>query len=64
MEKLKDFIYNKNDIIIAIVILLIASIVIYSRIGAIMKYPETVATQNEKSNTVTEENKNKESSEK
>ncbi len=38
MNKIKDFFYNKNDIIIAVIILLIAAGVIYWRVGAIIDY--------------------------
>lgn len=40
MEKLKDFFYNKNDVIIALLILAAAAAVIYFRIRAIMAFPE------------------------
>jgi hypothetical protein len=42
MNKLKDFLYNKNDIIVAVIILLTAAAVIYFRIAAIMDYPSTL----------------------
>jgi hypothetical protein len=42
MNKLKDFLYNKNDIIVAVIILLAAAAVIYFRIAAIMDYPSTL----------------------
>lgn len=45
MNKLKDFLYNKNDIIIVLIILTIASFIIYTRIDAIMDYPEKLAKQ-------------------
>lgn len=45
MRKIKDFFYNKNDIIIVLLIVAAASFIIYTRIDAIMAYPET-ATQN------------------
>ena len=38
MEKLKDFLYNKNDLIIALLILAAAAAVIYFRLRAIMSY--------------------------
>ncbi len=38
MEKFKDFLYNKNDIIIALLILALAACVIYNRVMAIMNY--------------------------
>lgn len=40
MEKIKDFFYNKNDVIIALLILACAAAVIYFRIRAIMAYPQ------------------------
>ena len=42
MNKLKDFFYNKNDILIALIILAIAAIVILWRVDAILSYPETL----------------------
>ena len=45
MKKLKDFFYNKNDIIIVLIILAIAALIIYTRIGAIMDYPAKLAKQ-------------------
>ena len=40
MEKLKDFFYNKNDVIIALLILAVAALIIYFRVRAIMAYPQ------------------------
>ena len=45
MNKLKDFIYNKNDIIVVLVIMLAAAFIIYDRMEAIMENPDTVAAQ-------------------
>ncbi|MEI8217408.1 MAG: hypothetical protein WCF96_09975 [Eubacteriales bacterium] len=42
MEKFKDFIYDKNDIVIALVIVLLASFIILGRVNAIMDYPNTL----------------------
>lgn len=42
MNRIKDFFYDKNDIIVAFIILLAAAVIIYFRIGDIMKYPETL----------------------
>ncbi len=39
MEKFKDFLYNKNDIIIALLIIIAAAAVIFFRVRAIMFYP-------------------------
>ena len=43
MRKIKDFFYDKNDIIIVLIILAAAAFIIYTRIGAIMDYPEVLA---------------------
>jgi len=40
MKKLKDFIYDKNDIIIAVLILAVAALVILWRLDIIMEYPK------------------------
>ncbi len=45
MEKFKDFLYNKNDIVVAIVILLIALTIIAFRVKDIMQYPKELAEQ-------------------
>lgn len=55
MEKFKDFIYDKNDIVIALVIVLIAGFIILGRVDAIMNYPETLIEQAQQtSDTVTD----------
>lgn len=46
MNKIKDFFYDKNDIIIVLIILALAGFIIYSRIGIIMDYPEKLADEN------------------
>lgn len=46
MKKLKDFFYDKNDIIIVLIILAVAAFIIYTRIETIMEYPEELAKQN------------------
>lgn len=43
MNRLKDLLYDKSDIIVALVIIAIASLVVFSRIDAILSYPETFA---------------------
>ena len=43
MNRIKDFFYNKNDVIVALIILAAAAFIIYTRIDAIMAYPETLA---------------------
>jgi hypothetical protein len=45
MNRLKDILYNKNDILVALVILAIAGFVIYNRINVIMDYPGTLVAQ-------------------
>ena len=42
MNKLKDIIYDKNDLLIALIILLCAAFIIYQRIDVIMGYPSTL----------------------
>ena len=43
MNKLKDFIYDKSDIVVALLIISIAGLIVFSRINAILSYPETFA---------------------
>lgn len=45
MKKLKDFLYDKNDIIIVIIIVAAAALLIISRINAIMDYPAKYAEE-------------------
>jgi len=40
MNKIKDILYDKNDILVALLILCIATFVIFTRIEHIMAYPE------------------------
>lgn len=42
MNRIKDFFYDKNDIIIAVIILIAAAVVIYIRVDKIMDYPNTL----------------------
>lgn len=42
MEKLKDFIYDKNDILIAFIVMAVAALIIFWRLDAIMQYPEKI----------------------
>ncbi len=42
MNKIKDFFYNKNDIIVAVIILCIAVAVIYFRVQNILEYSENI----------------------
>lgn len=43
MRRIKDFFYNKNDILIVLIIVAAAAFIIYTRIGVIMEYPEKAA---------------------
>lgn len=52
MNRIKDFFYNKNDIIIVILILVAAAFLIYNRIGIIMDYPEKLADSQATKQTV------------
>ena len=45
MKKFQDFFYDKNDIIIALLILLFAGLLIMWRIDVIMDYPQTLAKE-------------------
>lgn len=51
MKKLKDFLYDKNDILIALAILIIAALLIVWRMEVIMAYPQTLAEQTDTINT-------------
>ena len=45
MKKLRDFFYDKNDIILALIILAVAGLLIVWRVDVIMAYPETLAKE-------------------
>ncbi len=45
MNKLKDFIYDKSDILVALLILALAGTVIFYRIDTILAYPETFSAE-------------------
>lgn len=47
MEKLKNFLYDKNDVLIAVLIIAAAVFIIGGRVEAIMAYPEVMAKQAE-----------------
>jgi len=51
LKALKDFYYDKNDIIIALLILLIASLIIAWRMDIIMDYPQTLAKETDTTQT-------------
>ena len=46
MNKLKDFLYDKSDILIALGILLIAALIIAWRLAAIVEYPKELIDEN------------------
>lgn len=46
MNKIKDIIYNKNDILIILIILAVAGLLIWSRIDVIMDYPSKLIASN------------------
>lgn len=46
MKKLKDFLYDKSDILIALAILLIAATLIAWRLDVIMDYPQEIIDDN------------------
>jgi len=41
MKSLKDIIYDKSDIAVALLIIIIAAAIIINRVDAIMDYPST-----------------------
>lgn len=45
LDKLKDIFYNKNDILLALIILMIAGFIISGRVDAIMNYPQALAAE-------------------
>ena len=46
MNKLKDIFYDKSDILVALLILIVAAGIIFWRLTAIMDYPEKLASEN------------------
>ncbi len=51
MEKLKDFIYDKNDILVALLVLVLAALLIWWRLDIIMEYPEKLFSDGEQIGT-------------
>ncbi len=45
MNRLKDFLYDKSDILIALMILLIAGLLIAWRLNAIVEYPKSLVNE-------------------
>ncbi len=50
MNRIKDFIYDKNDLLIALLIVVAAAFVIISRVDVIMAYPTSLAAEAEAEN--------------
>ena len=46
MKKFKDFLYDNNDILIAILILIVAALVIFWRMNSILDYPNHIDPTN------------------
>ena len=46
MNHIKDFFYNKSDVLIVLIILIAAGWLIYDRVGIIMDYPQQIAEDN------------------
>ncbi len=55
MNKIKDFIYDKNDLLVALAIVAIAAFVIMVRVDIIMAYPLTVSLDDKASNHIASE---------
>lgn len=54
MKHIKDFLYDKNDILIALLILVAAALIIIWRTNVIMDYPRTFFSENGGSDVVVE----------
>ncbi|MDD6155155.1 MAG: hypothetical protein PUB39_06350 [Eubacteriales bacterium] len=50
----KDFLYENNDVILAVAILVVTGLIVVWRLGVIMHYPETIDIN---SSTQTEQQK-------
>lgn len=59
MNKIKDFIYDKNDIFLALLIICIAGLIIFWRLDAIVYYPKTIAEETQKSEITKEADEEK-----
>jgi len=46
MNRIKDFLYNKNDIFIAVVVVALAAIIILWRMNVIIDYPQQLVNEN------------------
>ncbi len=45
MEKIKDFFYDKNDLVVALIIIAVAGLLIAWRVDIIMDYPQAMAAE-------------------
>lgn len=45
MKKLKDFIYDYNDVVVAVIIVIVAGLIIFWRIDAALDYPKYLEAQ-------------------
>lgn len=55
MEKIKNFFYDKNDLLIALIVVVVALFIITNRVEAIMAYPEHLAQVQAEESKKTEE---------
>ena len=51
MKQLKDFFYDKNDLVLTVAIIAIAALIIAWRMDVIMSYPATLAKETHTTNT-------------
>ncbi len=51
MNRIKDFIYDKNDLLVALMIVALATFIIVLRVDVIMAYPSSSGTVTDSSNT-------------
>ena len=61
MNKIKDIIYDKSDILIAILILALAAIIILWRLGIILEYPKQIVGTDDTTNVLTDPENDSES---
>ena len=54
MNKIKDIIYNKSDILIALLILAVAALIIFWRLSIILEYPKEILGTDQASEVLTE----------
>ncbi len=53
MNKIKDIIYNKSDVLVALLILAVAAAVILWRLGVILEYPKTLISSGDGEGVIT-----------